>query len=159
MLYSLDELANSCRAYIIPTRCVTDNHALEILNQTYKAWEVTWKKVSQTTEYEFNADDFYRQDTVLSVLGPGGIVLGCHLYSFFDTKNLCNMSFSFYGDFHESVPRFVEQHKLRNLFSMEYLTVTNEFQACREVSLGRSIGYLSCRIFKNSHFDGMIART
>lgn len=159
MSYSLNELINGSRCLLLPTRPFYPFKYSDILNKTFDTWKATWLEVARNTDFTFDENEFYRQDAILSVVGPSQEILGCHLYSFFNLENKCSNNTSFFQKFDQKYYNYLLVNKIFNSFSIEYLTVAKEFRGNKDISLGRAIISLSTQVLKESLFDGIIAQT
>lgn len=159
MKYTTQELIDHSKCFLLPTRPLNPFPFQGLLNRTFEAWQRCWVEVGEKTEFIYNADEFYRQDTVLVLMGPEDEIMGCHLYSFFNTENLCSTNHSFFQRFDAGYKNYLLDSKVSNSFSVEYLTVSKEFRGYKDLKLGRAIVSLSTQVLKDSLFDGILAQT
>lgn len=159
MKFTHEELISYSKMLILPTRPMYPFSETKLLNKAFLSWKNTWLDVQSKTDFRFKEEEFYRQNTVMVLLDPDEEVIGCHLYSYFNLESLCSRETSFFRRFDSNFVKYLEQKKIFNSFSAEYLTVCKDYRKNGSLSFARAIISLSCKFLATSHFDGLLAQT
>ncbi len=154
-----DKRLESAQCHFLPIRYRPNFYRFDLLNKTFDAWSKCWKEVSETTNYEFNENDFFTKDCVLSLTTSQGEVFGCLLITFNHFDNICSTKTNFIKRFNKPYQEFLKARQLKNVISLEYLTVPKEFRRHPKVSVSRTLTYLGYRYMENTEFSAALVQT
>ncbi|MBV2169419.1 MAG: hypothetical protein KUL82_12000 [Bdellovibrio sp.] len=101
---------------------------VRLVNTCFQHWYDIFSKDVEARGATLNEDEFHRA-RVLAVLQSEDAVVGFHLYSIFDLRELPSKRHSYLKGIPESAKSVIDERGSRSLMAMEYLTVCPDYRA------------------------------
>lgn len=138
----------SLRYFILPS-ANPPSHLVEVHNAIYETWTEIWTNTFRALALDpaVLKDEFVRQDFVTSIM-QGMQPVTVHLYSFFaiDCKAARNHSY-LSGNYPEIYFQKVRELGVRNVMSMEYMTVHPDWRRARYPVLAGGLALQVMKLF------------
>ncbi len=135
-------------------------HLADLHNKAFRLWKSVWQETLEKLNFSANnlTEEFVRQDLIACITYENNPI-AVHLYSFFAID--CEAART-HGYFSSNYPELyfakLAKEKVRNVMSMEYMTVHPEWRKSKEtVHLGGALGGLAVRSMHELGADAAIA--
>jgi hypothetical protein len=133
--------------------------ALEFENQAFEFWQGQWQKIYDDigASASFKLDDFYRQDSIGTILGNGRVV-ALWTNSKFNLRAKSTAAHSYFKFYGPDFIKWLETHDIEDVISLEFFTVANEWKRAKTgPSLARVMASLANEILLASNSQALIA--
>lgn len=144
--------------YLLPSANPPVEH-LEVHNKAFTLWMDIWKEVFKGLGFDDSKleDDFIRQDLIACIC-DGDQPVALHLFTFFSLDSKAARSHAYMKQFPEIFFEKLKRKNIRNVMSIEYMTVHPEWRKGKlPVHLGSVLAGLTFNVMKLYGLDACIA--